>query len=145
MKYWAYFLAKCVAAYLVLRQVGRWVYALFPEPDPFLRYQLPRFPYDFKWTATMLVFFLVCAAVGYLIIHDQRRRCRTCLRRLRMPVQHGHWGLATLLSPVHSESICPYGHGTLAEPDVKSTSTQTVEWRAHSENIWEELESLDRK
>jgi hypothetical protein len=145
LKYWAYFLAKLTVAYLVLRQVGAWVYTLFPEPDPFMRYQLPRFPYDFKWTATMLVFFLLCAGVVYAIVWDQRRRCRTCLRRLRMPVQRGHWGMATLLNPVHSESICPYGHGTLAEPDVKSTSTQEVKWREHSDDIWKELESSGKK
>jgi len=145
MKYWGYFLLKVLLAAAVLRELGHLIYKLFPEPAPFLRYQLPRFPYDLKWTATMLVFFLACAAVGYAIIWDQRRRCRTCLRRLRMPVQRGHWGLATLLSPVHSESICPYGHGTLAEPDVLSTSTQTVEWREHSDNIWRELETYDKK
>lgn len=145
MKYWAYFFAKVVVAAVVLRQMASWLYVLFPEPDPFLRYKLPRFPYDLKWTAAVLVFFLFCVAVGYLILWDQRRRCRTCLRRLRMPVQHGHWGLATLLNPVHSESICPYGHGTLAEPDVKTTSTQTVQWREHSDNIWRELESYEKK
>lgn len=145
MKYWSYLALKLAIAAIVLRALGRALYHLFPEPETFLRYQLPRFPYDLKWTATMLLYFLFCAAIVYLIVWDQRRRCRVCLRRLRMPVEKGHWGLATLLSPVRSESICPYGHGTLAEPEVHTTSTQTVEWRQHSDNIWKELESVDRE
>jgi hypothetical protein len=145
LKYWGYFVAKILVAYVALDRLGRWIYSLIPEPEPLLQYRLARFAGDLLGTGVMLLFFLFCSGVLYLVIWDQRRRCRTCLRRLRMPVQRGHWGLATLLSPVRSESICPYGHGTLAEPDVRTTSTQQVQWREHSENIWRELESYDKK
>lgn len=145
MRYWAYFLAKLALLAVLLRQAWLFVYRLFPEPETFLRYKLPRFPYDLQWTAAMLFFFLASVGLLYLVVWDQKRRCRVCLRRLRMPVEKGHWGMATLLSPVHSESICPYGHGTLAEPEVHTTSTQAVEWRGHSEDIWRELEAIDKR
>src|ERR1035441_8510947 len=40
----------------------------------------------------LLVWFLLCAGALYAIVWDQRRRCRVCLRRLRMPVETGSWG-----------------------------------------------------
>jgi hypothetical protein len=144
MRYWAYLAAKLLLASAILKGVWEAMNSLLPEPQTFLYHRVGRFGQDLPWTLFILGFWLFSVGLIYLIAWDQRRRCRTCLRRLRMPVEKGHWGLATLLSPVRSESICPYGHGTLAEPEVKTTSTQTVEWRTH-EDIWRELETLDRR
>jgi hypothetical protein len=49
---------------------------------------------------------------------DQRLRCRTCLRRLDLPVHMGILG-ASLFDPTGVESVCPIGHGALYEPDTE--------------------------
>ena len=49
---------------------------------------------------------------------DQRLRCRTCLRRLDLPVHMGVLG-ASLFDPTGVESVCPVGHGALYEPDTE--------------------------
>lgn len=69
----------------------------------------------------MFLFWLIAASFVYLIVWDQKGRCRTCLRRLRMPVESGSWSKATLFNPPRTESICPYGHGTLEQPEVHTS------------------------
>ena len=54
--------------------------------------------------------------VLYLVVWDQRYRCRTCLRRLRMPVFAGSWPNMFLKGQPRMEYICTYGHGTLKVP-----------------------------
>jgi hypothetical protein len=87
----------------------------------------------------MLGWFLICAAVFYLIIWDQRRRCRVCLRHLRMPIETGSRSYMLQLGRPAVESICPFGHGTLREDELQITGRDTPEWKAHSDDIWEEL------
>jgi hypothetical protein len=62
-----------------------------------------------------------------------------------MPVTEGDWGFAALLAPPETRSICPYGHGTLKEPEVHLTGKETTEWQRHEDDIWRELENLDTK
>ena len=122
------------------RAVNVWL----PEPDWFLRYRVSRFPQDLQWTGAILGIWLLAVGLVYLVVWDQRRRCRTCLRRLRMPVNRGSWSKAALLSPPELERICPYGHGTLAEPEVHLTAAQGTVWTEH-EDIWKELEDLENQ
>ena len=67
--------------------------------------------------ALMLCFLLFAGAL-YLIVWDQRYRCRVCLRRLRMPIETGSWSRILLFGRPQIEYICPYGHGTLREDDL---------------------------
>ena len=62
-----------------------------------------------------------------------------------MPLEKGSWSRATLLSPPQKESICPYGHGKLTEPEVHTTGQKGAEWTPHDDDIWKELESLDKR
>jgi len=144
MKYWAYLAAKFVAAAAVLRLVWSLIEFLLPEPGIFLYTRLPRFPNDLPWTVAILLFWLFSLALVALIIWDQQTRCRTCLRRLRMPVESGSWSRATLFAPPRKSLICPYGHGTLDEPVAHVSAQAPTEWHAHG-NIWEELEALDKE
>jgi hypothetical protein len=89
----------------------------------------------------MLVFWLFAVALGWLIVWDQRYRCRTCLRRLRMPIQTGSW-TNVLLGPPRTEYICPYGHGTLKIAELQITGHQPPDWQPH-DDIWKELFSLE--
>ena len=68
-------------------------------------------------SAIMLVCLLAFGAVLLWSWLDQRLRCRTCLRRLDLPVYMGVLG-ASLFDPTGVESVCPVGHGALYEPDT---------------------------
>ncbi len=145
MKYWAYFGAKLVAVVLFLCAVWDGMFRLLPEPEPFLRYRVSRLGQDLSWTTLILLYFLFGIGLVYAAVWDQRMRCRSCLRRLRMPLETGSWSRATLLSPPQRESICPFGHGTLTESEVHTTGQKAAEWTPHGDDIWKELESLDKR
>ncbi len=141
MRYWIYLIAKGLAAIAVLSALERTIARAFPPqldyafggPFPAMRYLF----YDF----CMLVFWLIACALGWLIAWDQKYRCRTCLRRLRMPIQKGSWHHVLLGAP-RTEYICPYGHGTLMVSDLQITGRQQADWQAH-QDIWKELSSLE--
>lgn len=142
MKYWSYFAAKLAALAAVMSGLWWLVNFLLPPPQTFLRHQVSRFPQDLPWTTAILGLWLLAVGLFYVIVWDQKRRCRTCLRRLMMPVNRGSWSMAALLSPPETELICPYGHGTLAEADVHLSAAPGAVWTEHSDDIWKELEEL---
>ena len=142
MKYWAYFAAKLAAAAGFLFLVWSAMNRFLPDPQPFLRHRVARFAQDLPWTTAILAFWLLSLGLVALIVWDQLRRCRVCVALLRMPVEHGSWSRATLFSPPRTESICPYGHGTLETPEVQIGGHNPAAWHAH-EDIWKELAKLD--
>jgi hypothetical protein len=142
MKFWAYFIAKLAASAAIIYGIWRLLYVVLPPPETFLYHNVSRFSQNLPWTTAFLVLWLIAIGLLYLVIWDQRRRCRTCLRVLRMPVESGSWSEATLFSPPQMESICPYGHGTLKVSEIQFTGNNPAEWRQH-EDIWRELENLD--
>ena len=89
-----------------------------------------------------MVFFSFSVGLLYLVIWDQRYRCRTCLRRLRMPVSTGSWPNMLLIGRPRTEYICIYGHGTLIVPEVQLTGGPSSDWEPH-EDMWTELESIE--
>src|SRR5271155_1502577 len=113
MKYWGYLLAKLVVAGLFLGALWYGVRALLPKHVVYLYSQTDPFGHDLGYTAVMMLYFLVCAGALAVIVWDQRYRCRTCLRRLRMPVAAGSWPNMLLIGEPRMEYICFYGHGTL--------------------------------
>jgi hypothetical protein len=56
------------------------------------------------------------AGALYLCWRDQRKRCRTCLCRLTMPVRMGY-GARQLFEQSGAETVCPNGHGILFESE----------------------------
>jgi hypothetical protein len=141
MKYWCYFMAKLTAVFgvLLLGWVG--LHAIMPEPETFMRVKLDGFLHDLEYTFAVFVYCLVGVGLVYLAILDQRYRCRTCLRRLRMPLSRGSWN-QILLGPPRTEYICPYGHGTLRVPDVHLASPEKIDWRP-IDDMWRELYELE--
>jgi len=91
----------------------------------------------------MMLFFFFCAGLIYLIVWDQRYRCRTCLRWLRMPIIRGSWPNMLLFGQPRIEYICIYGHGTLKVPEVQITGANSSDWEPHDADIWKELEALE--
>jgi hypothetical protein len=139
MRYWAFLIAKLVVAAGVLLGLGLILHYLFPPYE--------RFVDGGPFTASPgMIFALILQAVFaicmfWLIIWDQRYRCRTCLRRLRMPIQTGSWTHVLLGAP-RTEYICTYGHGTLKVAELQITGHQQPDWEPH-EDMWKELSSTE--
>ena len=136
MKYWAYLLAKlggAVAIFGGLMKLAALVfrnYSSYSGKDPLVHY-LP-------FTVTVMFIFLVLVGLCYLAIWDQRYRCRSCLRRLRMPVNEGGFH-RILFAPPKTGYICPFGHGTLRVPELKAVTHEPSDWKEHDDDIWKEL------
>lgn len=144
MSYWLYLAAK-------LALVGGGVYGLqyavghlFPPPMPTRFGTAPSlFLYDMGYTFAVLGVWLIGAGLVYLAIWDQRRRCRTCLRKLMMPIPTGSWGNILTIGRPKTEWICRFGHGTLRIEELQFTGKQTPDWEPHGDDIWKELESYE--
>jgi hypothetical protein len=150
VKYWGYFCAKLAAAGAALYGVRWALIASLPVAEPYtirvaqrgqVRVPADPFAHDLAYTFAMLLFTLLAVGVLWAILWDQRYRCRTCLRRLRMPILKGSWTHVLLGAP-RTEYICPYGHGTLRVEELQITGHQEPDWEPH-EDIWKELYSLE--
>jgi hypothetical protein len=138
MRYWAYLAGKVVVAATPLYGLLILVERSFPAP-PKGWPRLHNMNQELVGALCMLGWFLVCAGALYLIVWDQRRRCRVCLRHLRMPIETGSRSYMLQLGRPAVESICPFGHGTLREDELQITGRDTPEWKPHSGDIWAEL------
>jgi hypothetical protein len=142
MKYWLYLIAKLAVAIAFFRGLWLVLEVALPKPPMFRGfYQYNRFGQDLPWTTAIFVYLLMIAGVIALIFWDQRYRCRACLRRLRMPVEHGEWDKIFRMGAPRVEYICPFGHGTLNVPELKFNGGEKDDWRAH-EDLWKELEGI---
>jgi len=140
MKYWGYLAAKIVVWMAILGWIERMIARAFPQSQ--LNLALPSSVTQYlNYEFVMLLFGLFAVGLAWLIVWDQRYRCRTCLRRLRMPIQAGSWNHFLLDAP-RIEYICPYGHGTLKVQEVQITGHEEPDWHPH-EDMWKELMSLD--
>ncbi len=142
MRYWLYLAAKVLIAGVSVLGLQAFVESLFPATRPTRFGPMPeRFLLDMPFTFAVFGVWLVGAGIFYLVVWDQRRRCRTCLRRLVMPVKLGSWGNMLRLGRPMTEYICPFGHGTLQIDELQITGKHTPFWQPHDDNIWKELES----
>lgn len=144
MKYWLYLIAKmAVAAVLVcvLQSAVVFFYPVPPPPLPGFGPPPPLFLHDMLFTFVTMFVWLLGAGLFSLALWDSRRRCRTCLRKLIMPVHSGSWGHLVTYGRPRTEWICPFGHGTLTIEKLQITGRQTPDWQPHDDNIWKELES----
>jgi hypothetical protein len=147
MKYWAYLAAK------ILLGLGIWLglqaaLYLYPLPPPLPTEMLEKFGkppalflHDIAFTFLVIAHYMAGAAIIYAIVWDQKRRCRTCLRRLIMPLSAGSWSNMVTFGRPRTEWICPYGHGTLSIDELQITGRHAPDWQPHDDNIWKELES----
>lgn len=141
MKYWGFLLAKFAAiAMLILplmaiarRAFRAWAAQWIATQD--LRAEM-------IWAFITLFFFLITAGLVALAVIDHKYRCRTCLHRLRMPVERGSWDKAILFDKPKIEWICPYGHGTMNIPQATLLGPENSQWAQHDDDIWKELESI---
>ncbi len=141
MRYWSYLALKLFVAAGLTYGLLAVVAFFFPDP-PASRFGVePMFLHDMRFTFAIFGVFLAGAGLLYVAIWDQRRRCRSCLRRLIMPIATGSWGNMLTSGRPRIEWICPYGHGTLRISELQITGSELPDWQPHDEDIWQELES----
>jgi hypothetical protein len=136
MRYWGYLAAKLAGASLLLYGLAVGVLAILPRPAPVRGLDAP-FGHSLGYTVGIMIYTVASAMVLLMILWDHRYRCRTCLRRLRMPLATGSW-TQVLLSRPRTEYICPYGHGTLKVEELQITGHAEPDWQAN-EDMWKEL------
>jgi hypothetical protein len=143
MKYWLYLIAKLAIAGGAVYVLQTALAFFYPKPKLPADFGPPPslFLHDMLYTFLTLGIWLVGAGLLSLILRDQRRRCRTCLRRLIMPVNFGSWGHLVTFGRPRTELICPFGHGTLSIEELQITGRQFPDWQPHDDDIWKELES----
>ncbi|MCC7235125.1 MAG: hypothetical protein IT163_07465 [Bryobacterales bacterium] len=141
MRYWGILVAKLAGIGLVMALAWMGLHALWPEPETVRRFNLQPFGTDLGYTMAILGLWLLAVGLVYLAVLDQRYRCRTCGRRLHMPVSSGAWNSLLLRSP-RTDYICRYGHGTLRVSDVELVGMSRTDWHA-VDDMWKELEELE--
>lgn len=139
MKYWSLLAVKLAAVAGLSYGLWMLVLSLMPKPAYVLtRENTAPFGTDLGWTSVILLLFLVTVGLFAIAIIDQRYRCRTCARRLRMPVETGSWPNSFLIGPPKMEYICSFGHGTLNVPELQIGGREQSSWKQHGD-IWQEL------
>jgi hypothetical protein len=146
MKYWGYFAGKLAVIGGAVCLLNLALVHYFPPP-PVTRYQRDRslFLQDMSYTFCVLGLWLIAVGLLSLAARDQRQRCRTCLRRLIMPVATGSWGNILTIGRPQTEWICPFGHGTLRIDELQITGKESPDWKRHHDDIWKELESYQAR
>lgn len=140
MRYWAYLGAKVTVAGGVLYGLLALLSRSLPRETKLNEYDAFRNgSLHLLYNVAFMGWFLLAAGTLYLIIRDQRYRCRVCLRRLRMPIETGSWGQMLQLGRPRIEYICPYGHGTLTAEELQISGLANPEWTQHSDDMWDEL------
>jgi hypothetical protein len=143
MRYWGILAAKLVVAFAFFYALWHGLLAAYTPPPHLARWNHSPFLHDLPFTGLVLLFHLLVQGVLFAIIWDQRYRCRTCGRRLRMPVQTGRYAQMLLYGRPKLEYICTYGHGTLKVPELHFGGSEPIDWEAH-EDMWKELYSFDK-
>jgi hypothetical protein len=138
MRYWAWLAGKLTVAAVVFRSLLAVISKVFPPEKDELA-PLGKGLSFLMCDLALMLWFLALAGTLWLIIWDQRYRCRVCLRRLRMPIETGSWSSALQFGRPRIEYICTYGHGTLKEDELQISGRSNAEWTPHSDDIWAEL------
>ncbi|HWC97278.1 MAG TPA: hypothetical protein VG456_11020 [Candidatus Sulfopaludibacter sp.] len=145
MRYWGYFSAKLATAGAVLYGLLVLLNRVLPKGTTANQLDDLANTSLHLWTnVAIMVWFLLAAGALFLIISDQRYRCRVCLRRLRMPIETGSWGQMLQQGPPRTEYICVYGHGTLKADELQISGLANPQWTPHSDDMWEELSAASK-
>ena len=91
MRYWGILAAKLVVAAVFLYGVWCGMEALYTPPAELALWNHSPFLHDLRFTMMVFLYNLLVQGVLFLIVWDQRYRCRKCGRRLRMPVLTGRY------------------------------------------------------
>ena len=139
MRYWAFFSGKLISATALSYGLFFALNRFWPAQQQFAYVYPPRFGHDLGYTLGVGAWFLLSCGLLYAAILDQRYRCRTCLRRLRMPIETGSWSRMLQFGRPEIEYICTYGHGRLNVAEVQISGSENPAWTPHLNDIWTEL------
>jgi hypothetical protein len=145
MRYWAFFSGKLITAAALSWGLFAALNRYWPAQQQFAYFYPPRFGHDLWYTAAIGLWFLISCGLGYTAVWDQRYRCRTCLRRLRMPIETGSWSRMLQFGRPEIEYICIYGHGRLNVAEVQIAGSENPAWTPQRSDIWTELAQAGRK
>ena len=137
-KYWGFLLLKILVATAGSAATLWFLNLFFPPHTALFRLNRYQFMFNLGYTTLVMVWFLLSYGMLYLAFWDQRYRCRTCLRRLCMPVETGSWSHMLRLGRPRMEYICPYGHGALNIEELQITGTVPPDWTENGD-MWSEL------
>lgn len=143
MKYWSLMVVKLIAAAAIVAGVWYVITLLLPPAPGGLLKDWPRFGSDLVYTLAVGFSVLLGFGLGWLAAVDQVYRCRTCLRRLRMPQSEGTYSSIMLGGTPFTEYICTFGHGKLFVPDVHLSSSRAMKWIGYG-TLWENLVNASR-
>ena len=136
MKWWGLLVAKIVCLIAIHIVLILWINGFFPKD------QMGR---DLAYTFSLMGADMFVFVLGYGFWMDQKYRCRTCLRILRMPLEKGNWSHATLFAPPKLEWICPFGHGTMRQDEIHLSGAQPDSWHKNDDNFWRAFEDAWKK
>jgi len=136
MRYWAFFAGKLIAVAAIADGLFKMLDWWWPAQPA---YPYAGFGYELGYTLRVGAWFLACCGLLYAAVWDQRYRCRTCLRRLRMPIETGSWSRMLQFGRPEIEYICTYGHGRLNVSEVQISGSEEPEWTPQQQDIWAEL------
>jgi len=136
--YWGFLLLKLAVAVLISGALLALLNFFWTPRTPFLHLNRYQFIFDLGYTTLAGLWFLISYGLCYLVFWDQRYRCRTCLRRLLMPVETGSWSHMLRLGRPKMEYICAFGHGTLNIDELQITGSVPPGWKEHGD-MWSEL------
>jgi hypothetical protein len=137
MRYWGYLAAKLMGASALMFVAARAILRLLPQTTLVRNVELDAFGSDLRYTVWAWLLAVTACLGLWAIIIEHRYRCRTCLRRLRMPLVTGSWTHIVMGGP-QTEYICPYGHGTLKVDELQLTGHSEPDWQPH-DDMWKEL------
>lgn len=125
-RYWGFLVAKAFAVAILLPLI--WV-----EAGAAIRSLLTGGWRILAGVISVVVLVIATGRAMIWCVADQRRRCRTCLRRLVLPVSVGSY--ASVFEPSATEMLCEQGHGALSlsdtETDVQDRWTRLDDsWKA---------------
>ena len=143
MRYWGILVAKLVVTAAGLYGIWIGLKASYTPPYEVALWNHSPFLHDLNWTTMVFLYGLLVNGVLFLIFWDQRYRCRTCGRRLRMPIQTGRYAQMLLHGRPKLEYICTYGHGTLKVPELEFAGKEKSDWEPN-DDMWKELTSIDK-
>ena len=111
-----------LASWCLVHWISRWaVGSVYPVVDEF----------------SIWVFLPLAIATLSWSVRDQQKRCRTCLRRLELPVEIGRAG-SVLLNWAGTEMVCSQGHGVLYLPESPANALERDRWNTLDES-WSSL------
>src|ERR1700688_4270560 len=139
MRYWAFFAGKLIAVAAMADGLFRMLTLLWPKPKLYGYLYSPSFGNDLGYTMGVGAWVLLWCGLVYAAVWDQRYRCRTCLRRLRMPIETGSWSRMLQFGRPEIEYICIYGHGKLNVAEVQISGSENPEWTPQQQDMWTEL------